>query len=105
MREPELLFQRQRLDEFVVVWDGRAGHYLNYELLTIARAFPPHAPNGHDDLRLGICLKREKTGAKLLREQRIARGLCPACDNRLRGLELTCFVCRRRSNAQRKRQS
>ena len=104
MREPELLFQRQRLDEFVVVWDGRAGHYLNYELLTVARAFPPHQPSEHD-LRLGICLKREKGGAKLLREQRIARGLCPDCPRPLQGLELSCFVCRRRANAQRKRHS
>jgi hypothetical protein len=41
---------------------------------------------------------------QVLKEQRIARGLCPYCPNTLRGLELTCIACRRKRAATRERE-
>ena len=108
MREPELLFQRQRLDEFVILWDGRAGHYLNSDLNTLSQRFPPRPASESDYVRVSHARTREaseRIARQVLRDQRIARGLCPECPRELQGLEMTCVVCRRRVNAQRRRQS
>lgn len=104
MREPELLFQRQRLDDFVILWDGRAGHYLNGDLNAHAQRFPTRPASDSDYVRVSHARTREaseRIARQVLRDQRIARGLCPQCPNRLSGLELKCASCRRKESAVR----
>jgi len=98
-----LLFQRPNPQEFVVSWNGKAGHYLNADLRLFAERFPPRSPSAHDD----ICrdshrnarheVPKQAASKSIQREQRLARGLCIDCPRYLGtddGRFLRCEECR-----------
>ena len=96
-----LLSQRQD-DPFEVVWCGRAGHYLREDLNQLRERYPAREPAPDEMNTAHDSRTRDASNLvqrQVLKEQRIARGLCPHCPNKLRGVELLCIACRRkRSN-------